>query len=54
LGQTEVFNEVVRDQTQAMDIGSRYEDIARAFNSIRVDAKMMVDQLADGKISWSG
>jgi hypothetical protein len=52
LGQTEVFNEVVRDQTQAMDIGSRYEDIARAFNSIRDDAKAMVDQLADGKIDF--
>jgi hypothetical protein len=50
LGQTEVFNEVVRDQTQAMDIGQRYEDIAKAFNSIRDDSKMMVDQLADGKI----
>ena len=52
LGQTEVFNEVVRDQTQAMDIGSRYEDIAKAFNSIRDDAKMMVDQLADGKVNF--
>jgi hypothetical protein len=52
LGQTEVFNEVVRDQTQAMDIGSRYEDMAKAFNSIRDDAKMMVDQLADGKIDF--
>ena len=50
LSQTEVFNEVVRDQTQAMDIGRRYEDIAKAFNSIRDDAKTMVDQLADGKI----
>lgn len=50
LSQTEVFNEVVRDQTQAMDIGQRYEDIAKAFNSIRDNSKMMVDQLADGKI----
>lgn len=50
LSQTEVFNEVVRDQTQAMDIGRRYEDIAKAFNSIRDDAKAMVDQLGDGKI----
>ena len=50
LSQTEVFNEVVRDQTAAMDIGQRYEDIARSFNSIRDDAKAMVDQLADGKI----
>jgi hypothetical protein len=50
LGQTEVFNEVVRDQTQAMDIGQRYEEIAKAFNSIRDDSKKMVDQLGDGKI----
>jgi hypothetical protein len=53
LGQTEVFNAVVRDQTQAMDIGRRYEDIAKSFNSIRDDAKMMVDQLSDGKIDFS-
>jgi len=52
LGQTEVFNEVVRDQTHAMDLGRRYEDIAKAFNSIRDDSKMMVDQLADGKIDF--
>jgi hypothetical protein len=53
LGQTEAFNEVVRDQTEAMDIGRRYEDIAKAFNSIRDDSKMMVDQLADGKIDFT-
>jgi hypothetical protein len=52
LGQTEIFNEVVRDQTQAMDIGRRYEDIAKSFNSVRDDAKMMVDQLADGRIDF--
>ena len=50
LSQTEVFNEVVRDQTSVMDIGQRYEDIAKSFNSIRDDAKSMVDELADGKI----
>ena len=50
LGQTSVFNEVVRDQTSAMDIGTRYQDIAHSFNSIRDDAKKMVDQIADGKI----
>ena len=50
LSQTEVFNEVVRDQTQSMDIGQRYEEIARAFNSIRDDSKMLVDQLGDGKV----
>ncbi len=50
LGQTETFNEIVRDQTQAMDIGQRYEAIAKSFNSIRDDAKSMVDQLEDGKV----
>ena len=50
LGQASVFNEVVRDQTQAVEIGQRYQEIAQAFNSIRDDAKKMVDQIADAKI----
>jgi hypothetical protein len=50
LSQTGVFNEVVREQTQAMEIGERYRQIAEAFNSIRDDAKAMVDQIADAKI----
>jgi hypothetical protein len=50
LGQASVFNEVVREQTQAMEIGERYRQIAEAFNSIRDDAKKMVDQIADAKI----
>jgi hypothetical protein len=50
LGQASVFNEVVREQTQAMEIGERYRQIAEAFNSIRDDAKTMVDQIADAKI----
>ena len=50
LGQANVFNEIVRDQVQAMDIGERYRDIAQSFNSIRDDAKAMVDQLDDAKI----
>jgi hypothetical protein len=50
LGQGSLFNEVVRDQTSAMSIGQRYQDIAQSFNSIRDDAKTMVDQLEDGKI----
>src|SRR5829696_5580212 len=50
LGQAGVFNEVVRDQTQAMEIGERYRQIAEGFNSIRDDAKTMVDQIADAKI----
>ncbi|MEO9526433.1 cell surface protein [Roseibium sp.] len=52
LSQTSNFNEVVRSQVQQMDIGERYEEITEAFNSIRDDAKALVDQLADGKISF--
>src|ERR671916_381945 len=52
LGQASVFNEVVRDQVQAMEIGERYRQIAEAFNSIRDDSKTMVDQLADAKIDF--
>lgn len=44
------FNEVVREQVSGMEIGERYEEITGAFDSIRDDAKGMVDQLADGKI----
>ena len=50
LSQASFFNDVVREQVQAMDISDRYEDITNAFNSIRDDAKNMVDQLDDGKI----
>jgi hypothetical protein len=50
LSQASFFNDVVREQVQAMDISNRYEDITDAFNSIRDDAKNMVDQLDDGKI----
>ncbi|MEJ8475439.1 cell surface protein [Roseibium algae] len=52
LGQTSHFNEVVRNQVRQMDIGERYEEITGAFSSIRDDAKALVDQLADGKISF--
>jgi len=51
LGQASVFNEVVREQIQAMQIGERYKVITDGFNSIRDDAKTMVDQIADGKIN---
>jgi PAS domain-containing protein len=51
LSHTTVFNEVVREQISQMKVGERYEKITDAFNSIRDDAKSMVDQLDDGKIS---
>jgi hypothetical protein len=50
LDQASLFNDVVREQVQAMQIGERYEEITNAFNSIRDDAKSMVDQIEDGKI----
>jgi hypothetical protein len=50
LDQAALFNEVVREQVRAMEVGERYEVISEAFDSIRDDAKSMVDQLADGKI----
>ena len=50
LSQASLFNDVVREQVQAMDIGTRYEDIINSFNSIRDDAKKMVEQIDDGKL----
>ncbi|NRB36049.1 MAG: cell surface protein [Rhodobacteraceae bacterium] len=50
LAQASVFNEVVREQVAAMDVGERYNDITNAFNSIRDDAKGMVEQMEDGRI----
>jgi hypothetical protein len=52
LSQASVFNEVVREQIAAMKIGSRYEDITKGFDSIRDDAKGLVDQLDDGKLDF--
>ncbi len=50
LSQASVFNDIVREQVSQMRIGQRYEKITEAFNSIRDDAKRMVDQLEDGKV----
>lgn len=51
LDQASVFNDVVREHVAAITVGERYEAINTAFNSIRDDAKSLVDQYADGKIS---
>jgi hypothetical protein len=50
LSQASLFNEVVREQVSGMELGQRYEDITNSFNSIRDDAKSMVEQVEDGKI----
>ncbi|MEY4487546.1 MAG: hypothetical protein RIQ79_54 [Verrucomicrobiota bacterium] len=46
------FNEVAREQVGAMELGTRYTAIARAFDSIVEDAKVMLEQLDDGTLSW--
>ncbi|MGB5337801.1 MAG: cell surface protein [Gammaproteobacteria bacterium] len=51
LNQASLFNEVVREQVSAMQIGERYREITNSFNSIREDAKGMVEQLEDGKVN---
>jgi hypothetical protein len=51
LNQASLFNEVVREQVSAMHVAERYEEITNSFNSIRDDAKGMVEQLADGKVN---
>ncbi|MEO1360887.1 MAG: cell surface protein, partial [Pseudomonadota bacterium] len=51
LDQASVFNDVVREQISGVTIGERYEGITSAFNSIRDDARSLVDQYSDGKIS---
>jgi flagellar motor protein MotB len=53
LSQASLFNQVVREQVAAMELSDRYTKITDAFNSIRDDAKSMVDQLEDGRIdTW--
>lgn len=51
LAEASTFHEIVRNEISAMKIGERYNDIVESFNSIRDDAKSLVDQLEDGKIS---
>lgn len=50
LGQASVFNEIVREQISGMAIGERYKEVTEGFNTIRDDAKRMVDQLADNRL----
>ena len=51
LNQASNFNEIVREHVSAMQVGDRYRQITDGFNSIRDDAKAMVDQISDGKVS---
>jgi hypothetical protein len=51
LSQATVFNDVVRRQVEAMDVGTRYERITNDFDSIREDARAMVEQIEDGQLT---
>lgn len=51
LAQQTLFNEVVREEVRRMEVAQRYEEITKAFDSIRDDAKALVDQMEDGRIS---
>ncbi len=51
LSQVSLFNEVVREQVTSMKLGERYEEVTNAFNTIREDAKEMVEQIEDGTIN---
>lgn len=50
LDKASLFNDTVREQVQAMEVGQRYEEITQAFDSIRDDAKAMVRQVEDGRL----
>ncbi len=50
LAQASLFNQVVRENIDAMRIGERYKAITQGFDSIRDDAKRMVQQVEDGRI----
>ncbi len=50
LSQASLFNQVVREQVASMSLGERYAKITDGFNSIRDDAKTMVQQVEDGRI----
>lgn len=44
------FNALMRDEITGAQVSDRYTTIIRSFDSIRDDAKRMVEQLADGRI----
>lgn len=53
LQQSSKFNELVRDNIDASNYGTRYENITSAFTSIREDCQTMVGHWQDGKLSFS-
>ncbi len=51
LDQSSHFNDIVRSEVAGMNVAERYDGITAAFDSIRDDARSLVDQYADGKVS---
>ncbi|MFN8710704.1 MAG: cell surface protein [Planctomyces sp.] len=47
------FNRLVRENVENIRIGNRYLEITQMFDSVREDSKMLISQLADGKLSRS-
>ena len=47
-----VFNQLVRDNVQGMNVAQRYDQITELFDSIRDDSKKLVTQLEDGRIDY--
>jgi hypothetical protein len=47
------FNQLVRDNVENINVGDRYLDIARMFDSVREDSKTLINQLQDGRISFT-
>ncbi|HEY0981560.1 cell surface protein [Schlesneria sp.] len=45
------FNQLVRDNVESINIGTRYLEITQMFDSIREDSKMLIRQLDDGIFS---
>ena len=47
------FNQLVRENVENINVGTRYLEISQMFDSIREDSKTLINQLEDGKISIS-
>jgi hypothetical protein len=50
LAEQQSFDSLVSEQVDEMDVGERHIEIARSFDSIRDDAKRMVDQASAPKV----
>ncbi len=48
-----VFNQLVRDNVENINVGNRYLEISQMFDSIREDSKRLIAQLDDGKINFT-